>query len=347
MTANATPAADGFSMPAEWVPHERTWMAWPSPGITFDDDADLAESRAAWGEVARTIARFEPVTVVARPEDAAGARARLGEGVTVVEAPLDDAWMRDMGPTFLTREDGGLAAADWVFNGWGAQDWAAWEHDSKIGAYVAEQAGARRYSTSFVNEGGGIHVDGEGTVLLTETVQLDPGRNPGWTREQVEAELHGFLGTSKAIWLRRGLTADYGRFGTRGHVDIVAAFVKPGVVVVHGQQDPDHPDHAVSQEVIARLRASTDARGRELEVVELPAPGVRESNGELVDYSYVNHYLCNGAVILCAFDDPADAVNAAVFQGLFPDREVVLVDARTIFAHGGGIHCITQQQPKP
>jgi len=339
------PAADGFSMPAEWAPHERTWMAWPSPSVTFEDDADLEESRDAWGEVARTIARFEPVTVVARPQDAAQAREWLGSRVEVVTAPLDDAWMRDMGPTFLTG-GGGLAAADWTFNGWGAQEWAAWEHDSGIGAHVAELAGARRYATSFVNEGGGIHVDGEGTVLLTETVQLDPGRNPGWTREQVERELHGFLGTTQAIWLSRGLTADYGRFGTRGHVDIVAAFVRPGVVVVHSQQDPAHPDHAVSQEVIGRLRASTDARGRQLEVVELPAPEVQRVDGELVDYSYVNHYLCNGAVILCAFDDPADKINAVIFQGLFPDREIVLVDARTIFAHGGGIHCITQQQPK-
>ncbi|MFJ4848923.1 agmatine/peptidylarginine deiminase [Streptomyces sp. NPDC088733] len=341
----ATPAADGYAMPAEWAPHARTWMAWPSPSTTFDGAEDLAASRAAWAAVARAVARFEPVTVVARPEDAAGAREALGTAATVAEAPLDDAWMRDIGPTFLTG-DGGLAAADWTFNGWGAQEWASWEHDARIGALVAQKAAARRYATSFVNEGGGIHVDGEGTVLLTETVQLDPGRNPGWSRERAEAELHAFLGTRQAIWLPRGLTADYGRFGTRGHVDIVAAFVRPGVVVVHDQRDPSHPDHAVSREAAALLRAATDARGRRLEVVELPAPRVRESDGEPVDHSYVNHYLCNGAVILCAFDDPADEVNKAIFERLFPDREVVLVDARTIFAHGGGIHCITQQQPQ-
>ncbi|MDX3073075.1 agmatine/peptidylarginine deiminase [Streptomyces sp. NPDC088354] len=340
-----SPAADGYAMPAEWEPHARTWMAWPSPSVTFDGAEDLAASRAAWAAVARAIARFEPVTVVARPEDAAGAREVLGAAVTVAEAPLDDAWMRDIGPTFLTGERG-LAAADWTFNGWGAQDWASWEHDARIGALVAGKAAARRYPTSFVNEGGGVHVDGEGTVLLTETVQLDPGRNPGWTRERAEAEIHAFLGTRKAIWLPRGLTADYGRFGTRGHVDIVAAFVRPGVVVVHDQRDPSHPDHAVSREAAALLRAATDAQGRRLEVVELPAPRVREADGEPVDHSYVNHYLCNGAVILCAFDDPADEVNKAIFGRLFPEREVVLVDARTIFAHGGGIHCVTQQQPQ-
>lgn len=342
------PAADGYAMPPEWAPHTRTWMAWPSPSVTFDGAEDLAGSRAAWAAVARTIARFEPVTVVARPEDAVDARALLGfdgADVTVAEAPLDDAWMRDIGPTFLTGA-GGLAAADWTFNGWGAQEWASWERDARIGSFVADRAGAARYGTSFVNEGGGLHVDGEGTVLLTETVQLDPGRNPGWTRERAEAEIHAFLGTRKAIWLPRGLTADYGRFGTRGHVDIVAAFVRPGVVAVHSQQDPGHPDHTVSREAVSLLRAATDARGRRLEVVELPAPGIREVDGELVDYSYVNHYLCNGAVILCAFGDPADEVNKEIFRRLFPDREVVLVDARTIFAHGGGIHCITQQQPQ-
>ncbi|WP_269853076.1 agmatine deiminase family protein [Streptomyces sp. RPT161] len=342
----ALPAADGFRMPPEWAPHDLTWMAWPSSSITFDDAEDLAASRAAWGAVAKAVARFEPVTMVAAPGDAQGARAQLGGyGVKVVELPLNDAWMRDMGPTFLVG-GGQLAAADWTFNGWGGQEWARWDLDAEVGARVAELAGARRYSSKLVNEGGGIHVDGEGTVLLTETVQLDPGRNPGWTREEVEEELHAFLGTSKAIWLPRGLTADYGRFGTRGHVDIVAAFARPGVVVVHSQQDPAHPDHEVSREVIALLRGATDARGRSLEVVELPAPAVTEVDGEPVDYSYVNHYLCNGGVVLCGFDDPADERNAEIFARLFPQREVVLVDAREIFAHGGGIHCITQQQPR-
>ena len=340
------PAADGFSMPAEWAPHERTWMAWPSPSVTFEDDADLEESRDAWGEVARTIARFEPVTVVARPQDAAQAREWLGSRVEVVTAPLDDAWMRDMGPTFLTG-GGGLAAADWTFNGWGAQEWAAWEHDSGIGALVADWAGARRYATSFVNEGGGIHVDGEGTVLLTDTVQLGAGRNPGWTREQVETEIHAKLGTTKAIWLPHGLTGDYGRYGTQGHVDIVAAFARPGTVLVHSQRDPAHPDHARSQEYLDLLRTETDAKGRRLEVVEIPAPTVlKDEDGDWVDYSYINHYLCNGGVVLCAFDDPGDEIAAGLFRRLFPERTVTLVDARTIFAGGGGIHCITQQQPK-
>ncbi|MGD9482156.1 agmatine deiminase family protein [Streptomyces sp. TRM70308] len=351
-----TPAAHGFRMPPEWAPHERTWMAWPGPNPTFATEEALERARTAWAGVARAVSRFEPVTVVASPDQAATARLRLGlagdpgagpgaGAIDVVEQPLDDAWMRDVGPTFVT--DGHrLGAVDWVFNGWGAQSWARWTDDAKAGAFVADRAGARAYPSPLVNEGGGLHVDGEGTVLLTETVQLDPGRNPGWTAERVEAEVHAHLGTRKAIWLPRGLSADYGPFGTRGHVDLVAAFVAPGVVVAHVQPDPSHPDHAPCQETVRLLRGSTDAAGRPLHVVELPAPTVTEVDGEPVDYSYVNHYLCNGGVVLCGFDDPMDEVNAATFRRLFPDRAVTLVDARTIFAAGGGIHCVTQQQPR-
>ncbi|MCK7627302.1 agmatine deiminase family protein [Streptomyces sp. RS10V-4] len=343
-----TPAADGFRMPPEWAPHERTWMAWPGPNFTFgaEGEESLAEARRAWAAVARAVRQYEPVTVVAGPGQLEGARALLGDAVELVERPLDDAWMRDIGPTFLTNGQGELAAVDWVFNGWGAQEWAAWDRDAKTAEQVAQLAGARRYATWLVNEGGGIHVDGEGTVLLTETVQLDPGRNPGRSKEDVEAEIHAHLGTTKAIWLPRGLYADYGQFGTRGHVDIVAAFARPGVVMVHTQPDPDHPDHAICNEIAKLLRAATDARGRQLEVVEIPAPTVIEENGELVDYSYINHLQCNGGIVLCAFDDPRDEEAAALFRRLFPGRTVTLVDARTIFAAGGGIHCITQQQPK-
>ena len=163
----STPAADGFCMPAEWTPHERTWMAWPGPNPTFDDADDLAASRRAWASVARAVRRFEPVTVVCGPGASAGARELLGPDIDLVERDLDDAWMRDIGPTFLTDDQGQLAAVDWTFNGWGAQDWARWEHDAKIGGHVADLAGAKTYASTLVNEGGGIHVDGEGTVLLT------------------------------------------------------------------------------------------------------------------------------------------------------------------------------------
>ncbi|HEX4789351.1 MAG TPA: agmatine deiminase family protein [Actinospica sp.] len=347
-----TPAELGFAMPAEWARHERTWMAWPTEGYTLGDDP--ADAYRAWSQVANTIARYEPVTMVLDPSPAARASADewLDPAVGRLERPLNDAWMRDIGPTFLTRPAGGdggageLAAADWIFNGWGAQEWAQWDKDAEIAAAVAAESGARRFASRMVNEGGGIHVDGEGTVLITETVQLDPGRNPEWTRQQVERELEAYLGVRKVIWLPRGLTRDYGEFGTRGHVDIVAAFVGPGVVVVHTQPDPAHPDHEVGRANVELLRAQTDAKGRALQVVELPAPTIlTEPDGEPVDYSYINHYLGNGFVLLCGFDDPRDRQAAETLGALLPDRKVELVDARPIFERGGGIHCITQQQP--
>jgi agmatine deiminase len=334
------------TMPAEWEPHARTWMAFPPPNTTFGEvgGADLERARTAWSAVAAAVVGREPVTVLVRPEDAATARELLDPRVELAEVGLDDAWLRDSGPTFV-RGAAGVEAVDWTFNGWGAQSWAAWDQDALVARHVAGLAGVPVTSSALVTEGGGFHVDGEGTVLLTDTVQLDPARNPGWTREQVEAEVHARLGTSKAIWLPRGLTADYGEFGTRGHVDIVAAFTAPGEVLVHTQTDPGHPDHEVSAEVAELLRTATDARGRRLQVTELLAPRTTEVDGELVDYSYVNHLVANGAVVLCAFDDERDAAAAQVLERAYPGREVVLVDARDIFAFGGGIHCITQQQP--
>jgi agmatine deiminase len=269
------------------------------------------------------------------------AAALIDSRVTLLPAPLDDAWMRDMGPTFVRDDRGELVAVDWVFNGWGAQDWATWDNDAQVAPTVAAAAGVVVLPSPMTNEGGGIHVDGRGTVLLTETVQLDPGRNPSWTRDEVEAELCRTLGIERAVWLSRGLARDYEQFGTRGHVDIVAAFAGPDTILFHDQQDPAHPDFAVSAEV----RRTLEAAGT-WDLVAVPAPVTTRDAEGWVDYSYINHYVCNGGVILCAFDDPNDDVAAAILRRAYPEREVVLVDARVIFSRGGGIHCITQQQPR-
>ncbi|MGL5850493.1 MAG: agmatine deiminase family protein [Phycicoccus sp.] len=342
-----TTAAGPWRMPPEWAPHERTWMAWPSSGYTLGDtEADADTARRTWSEVARAVARFEPVTMVAEHAAEASAREWCGDGIRVVTAPLDDAWMRDIGPTFVLGEDSSLGAVDWVFNGWGAQEWASWSRDADIGVFVAGLAGAAVVDSPMVNEGGGIHVDGLGTVLLTETVQLDPGRNPGMTRADVEAELARTIGATRCIWLPRGLARDYDEFGTRGHVDIVATFASPGVVLLHWQEDPAHPDHEVCVELEGLLSSSVDARGEELEVVRLPAPKTLEDDdGRPVDWSYVNHLVVNDGVVAGTFDDPQDADSLAVLERAYQGRRVVGVDARPLFDRGGGIHCITQQQP--
>ena len=188
-------------------------------------------------------------------------------------------------------------------------------------------------------------MDGRGTVIVTETVQLDPDRNPGWTKERVEQELASTIGVTNVIWLQRGLTKDYDEFGTSGHVDILATFTPTGTVLVHSQDDPTHPDHEVSSELLATLRAATDANGNALRIVEVPAPVTTHTDDGIVDWSYINHYVCNGAVIMCTFDDANDDAAAALLAEAYPGRQIVRIDARPVFECGGGIHCITQQVP--
>ena len=201
-------------------------------------------------------------------------------------------------------------------------------------------------SSTLVNEGGGIHVDGEGTVLLTDTVQLDPRRNPYADKARVEAEMARTLGATKAVWLPRGLTRDYDDFGTNGHVDIVATIVSPGRLLLHEQQNPEHPDHAVTRRLRAHLEQQTDAAGRRFEIVDLPAPATLRDDEGFVDWSYVNHLVTNDGVVACGFgDEQADAAARAILADVYPGRRVVTVDARPLFDRGGGIHCITQQQP--
>lgn len=332
-------------MPAETDRHEQTWMAWPSGSYTLGETAaDAEEARASWAAVANAVAGFEPLHLLVPPQELAEARRRLSGDIVLQDALLDDAWFRDIGPTFVLGESG-LGAVNWVFNGWGAQDWASWEYDAVASDVATEASGAHRIESPLVNEGGGIHTDGAGTFLVTETVQLDPGRNPGWSKEQVEAELARTVGATKVIWLPRGLTRDNGRFGTRGHVDLVATFSGPGSILLHEQRDGAHPDAAVTRELAGVLLDETDAGGKPLEITCLPAPSTLRDAEGWVDHSYVNHYVANGAVIACAFDDPADAEARELLVDAYPGRTVVQVDARPLFARGGGIHCITQQQP--
>jgi agmatine deiminase len=323
-------------------------MAFPCEGYSLGDtDEARHEARSTWASVAHAIGDFEPVTVVVHPPERAIADRYLSSAVDIIEAPLNDAWMRDIGPTFVHDADGSIAAVDWIFNGWGAQNWAQWDLDAKIAPVVAEAAGTPLIDSDLVNEGGGIQVDGEGTVLLTDTVQLDPDRNPGRTRGDVEAELARTIGATHAVWLPRGLTRDSERFGTRGHVDIVAAITSPGRLLLHSQRDESHPDFPVCRAIRATLEASHDAAGRSWEIVEVPAPATLTDAEGFVDYSYINHLVVNGGVIACGFGDVRDRDAAAILAEQYPGRRVVTVEARPLFERGGGIHCITQQQPTP
>jgi agmatine deiminase len=330
-----------YVMPAEWELHERTWMAWPPDNAALGESAEEAkDAYRAWSSVANAILEFEPVTMVVDPRDIQAAKEWLDPRVDIVQTDLDDCWMRDMGPTYVHDENGDVAAVDWVFNGWGAQEWAKWDHDSQVARFVATKSDKPIVNSPITNEGGGIHVNGVGTVIVTETVQLDPFRNPGLTHADIEKEFARTLGVDRVVWLKRGLTRDYEKFGTRGHVDIIATFCSKNTVLYHDQQNPDHPDFVVSAEVKQTL---TEAG---FDLIPVPAPKVIRDEEGFVDYSYINHYVCNGAVILCGFDDENDAEAVSIMEKAYPGRKVVLVDAREIFARGGGIHCITQQQPK-
>ena len=328
-------------MPAEWAPHERTWMAWPSSGYTLGEtESDWHEARSTWAAVANAIIEFEPVTMLCEQGAIEIARDFLDSRVEIIAAELNDAWMRDIGPTFVKSADGQVAAVNWIFNGWGAQSWANWDKDSKIAAFIARLAGKELIDSELINEGGGIHVNGSGAVMLTETVQLGEGRNSTWSRAEVEAEIHEKLGTNEPIWIRRGLTRDYDEFGTRGHIDIVACFASPSKILFHNQEDPTHPDYSVSHEV----KRTLEEHGG-FELIPVAAPTTLRDDEGFVDYSYINHYLVNGGVILCGFNDANDQRAVETMKSVYPDRKIVLVDARPLFARGGGIHCITQQQP--
>ncbi len=344
---NSTTDTARWRMPSETAPQERIWMSFPRPGVTLGEtDTDRVAGYETWAAVAAAVADFEPVTMLVDPVALPAAHEYLRSDIEIVEAPVGEFWMRDTGPTFVLGADGALGAVNWVFNGWGDHAWADWRPDRNTARTVAERAGATVIDSDLINEGGGIHTDGEGTLLLTETVQLDPRRNPDATKASVEAEMRRVLGATRPIWLPRGLHRDTLEFGTNGHVDIVAALPSPGTVLLHSQPDPSHPDHQIMAQIRESLNQATDAAGRSLQIVDLPAPETVQDAEGPVDYSYINHLVVNGGVIACGFgEDRADARAREILGGAYPGRTVVTVDARELFARGGGIHCITQQQP--
>lgn len=339
------PAAEGFRMPAEWEPHTRTWMGWPCREEVWGDRMEAAAT--AYADVARAIAEFEPVTMVCNPADVAEASLALGSGIEILSAPIDDSWLRDSGPTFLVDGKGALAAADWKFNAWG-EKYKPYDQDAALAALVIEKVGARRFEAPFVLEGGAIHVDGEGTALVTEQCLLNPNRNTGMApdpdKPAVERGLMDYLGVGKVIWLGEGLEDDE----TDGHIDELACFARPGLVMITSPSDTDDPDYATVQDNVTRLKAATDARGRALEIVELPQPARRDyPDGGRITLSYVNFYMPNGGIVMPAFDVADDRAAFRIMKETFPDRKIVQVPASDIAWGGGGIHCITQQQPEP
>jgi agmatine deiminase len=336
------PARDGYAMPAEWATHARTWMCWPCRVEAWDGPDGLLRAKQAYARVARAISTFEPVTVAVRPGDAGEVKLATSGKVDVLEAPLDDSWARDIGPTFLTGADG-KAATGWEFNAWGNK-YHPYTDDNAFAGRVAENADARFYHAPLVCEGGAIHTDGEGTLITTEQCLLNPNRNPELTRQQVEERLALFTGARRILWLGEGFSDDE----TDGHVDNIACFIAPGRVLIGVPSARSHPDFEPVMEAIRRLGDAHDAQGRRIEVIELEQPRKpgRDWRGRLLQTSYINFYLPNGGIVMPAFGDANDERARAVLADCFPGRDILQLDAQDIVAGGGGIHCITQQEPE-
>jgi agmatine deiminase len=359
-TLTSTPAADGYRMPAEFEPHSGCWMAWPERPDNWRLGAKPAQ--AAYAAVAEAINVSEPVTVAVSDAQYEHCRSMLSASIRVVEISTDDAWTRDTGPTFLVDGNGGRRGVDWRFNAWGGLSgglYFPWDRDERVAGKVLEIEGAERYRAPLVLEGGSIHVDGEGTVISTEECLLNRNRNPELSREQIERTLLEYLGAERMIWLGRGVYNDE----TDGHVDNLACFARPGVVLLSWSEDESDPQRAISCDAQARLEAGTDARGRSIEVIRLPAPGpitITEEEaggvdrvdgsrprraGDRLAASYANFYIGTKRIVFPLLDERYDEQAGEILRGCFPDREVLGVPAREILLGGGNIHCITQQVP--
>lgn len=334
-----TARAAGFHMPAEWERHSQCWMAWPARLDLWGKHLDGAQE--GYANVANAISEFEPVMMLASPRGAGLARNMCGDGVTVIPVEIDDSWTRDSGPNFVVNGDGKLAASVFQFNAWG-QKYAPYGRDAAVGHRIAEYLGVPTFTSGLFLEGGAISVDGQGTVLTTKQCVLNPNRNPGLSRASAEKALCEALGVSNVVWL----PGDPDDFETDGHVDGIACFIEPGTVLVElcpalGTRRSDN-----LQKNLEVLKNAADAQGDSFEIEIVYEAYEAERRSEIFASSYINFYIANNAVVMPSFGIDRDEQARGIFASLFPDREVVQVDVSSIGVGGGGIHCITQQQPQ-
>lgn len=334
---------DGYRMPAEWETQQATWLGWP-----------VAEYREGlWGEhypqvcaqfalVAQTIARFQPCMVTAHFSQAEQAQTLCGPTVRVMPVAAEDNWVRDCGPIFLQGRQGQLGAAVFRFNAWG-EKYQPYDGCQQLAQDMARHAGATIFNSHLILEGGSFYVDGQGTLLTTESCLLHPNRNPAWKRSEIETELRRMLGVEKIIWL----PGNPDEVETNGHVDGIASFIAPGKLLCQSALAEQGEYYRIMRENRRALELATDARGRHFALLDLPSPMVSERYGsERYCDCYANYILLNGAVIATAFGGAEDAAAREVFARAFPEREVILLPVTHISIGGGSLHCSTQQQPR-
>ncbi|MGH9480504.1 MAG: agmatine deiminase family protein [Terriglobales bacterium] len=349
LDAARPPGRQGFRMPAEWEPHAATWLAWPHKEASWP--GKLERIPPIFAEMVRRLAPAETVHInVADDAMAAAAEAALrtggvpkawlGERIQFHLIPTDDAWARDHGPIFVTRGPGELAVVDWEYNAWGGK-YPPYANDNRVPGRVAALLGLPVFRPGMVLEGGSIEVNGRGTLLTTEACLLHPNRNPQLDRAAIEARLCDYLGVGHILWLGEGIAGD----DTDGHVDDLARFVSPQVVVTVVEEDRNDANHEPLRGNLERLRQMRDERGRSLEIHTLPMPAPVEHEGQRLPASYANFYIGNRVVLLPQFECAQDAEARRVMERLFPGREIAGLDCRDLVWGLGAFHCLTQQQP--
>ncbi|KEI69832.1 agmatine deiminase [Endozoicomonas elysicola] len=351
---------DGFRMPGEHEAQEAIWMAWPERTDSWQWGAKPAQ--AAFVEVAKAIAAETPVNMAVSYRQYANARALLPPHIRVVEMTTNDSWMRDMGPSYVINGEGERRGISWQFNAWGGFVdglYFPWDADDAVAQKICEFHGDDIYQAPLVLEGGSIHVDGEGTVYTTEECLLHPSRNPDLTREEIEEYLINYLNVSKVIWLPQGL---YNDVDTNGHIDNLIHVPRPGEIVLSWCDDPSDPQYDISREAMSVLLNETDAQGRQIKIHKIPVPepmyireeeaigfdaceGMNRASGVRLAGSYANFLITNRRIVFPLLCKGRDEEARAALADIFPDNEIIGVEARDILLGGGNIHCITQQVP--
>jgi agmatine deiminase len=327
----------GFRMPAEWEPHTRCWMAWPTREAIWGENLPAASEDYA--NIARAISQFEPVVMLTPPGFTGMASEMCGPAVEILPWDLEDSWLRDTGPNFL-KKGSETAASIFHFNAWGGK-YPKFRKDAALGHRLAEALDIRTFSSPIVMEGGGICTDGEGTLLTTEQCMLNENRNPGLSKAEAEHELRHALGVEKIIWLPGDPQDDE----TDGHVDGLACFIRPGEVMVAWDPDTGSERHKILRENVRALEHATDTRGCKFRIHYIEEATELEGISDRFCWSYINFYIANGGIVMPSFGIASDERARTILESCFPDRKIVQVNSNGVATGGGGIHCITQQQP--